>query len=100
MPPLPQLSPPHAAGLARWTLGMGRVRSWALSAVRGVRAAGWQGPANPLRPRLREGDLEARATRGAPRRQIEVEACVAPLLHGVLTSWQGTPIALALDARS
>ena len=100
MSPLPQLSQPHAAGLALWTVGMGRAHSGALSAGSGVRATGWPGPAHPLRPRLREGYLEAMAKWGTHRRQREVEACVAPRLHWGITSWQGTPIALALDARS
>ena len=97
---LPHLSKPQAAGLALWTLGMVLSRSCALSAVSGLLATVLQRPANTLRQRLRDSYLEAEAKRGAQRRQLEVETCFAPLLRWVVTSWQGTQLALALDATS
>ena len=97
---LPHLSKPQAAGLALWTLGMVLARSCALSAVSGLLATVLQWPANTLRQRLRDSYLEAEAKRGAGRRQLEVETCFAPLLRWVVTSWQGTQLALALDATS
>ena len=97
---LPHLSKPQAAGLALWTLGMVLSRSCALSAVSGLLATVLQRPANTLRQRLRDSYLEAEAKRGAGRRQLEVETCFAPLLRWVVTSWQGTQLALALDATS
>ena len=97
---LPHLSKPQAAGLALWTLGMVLSRSCALSAVSTMLATVLQWPANTLRQRLRDSYLEAEAKRGAGRRQLEVETCFAPLLRWVVTSWQGTQLALALDATS
>ena len=97
---LPHLSKPQAYGLALWSLGMILARSCALSTVSGLLATLWKGQDNTMRQRLREWYDEAAATRGQKRQSLEVEACFAPLLGWVLTQWQGSQMALALDASS
>jgi len=51
-----------------------------------------------VRPQLCECCDEAEAKRGFPRQALAVEPCFVPLLRGVLHRWQGTQLALALDA--
>jgi hypothetical protein len=51
-----------------------------------------------VRQQLREFCSEATATRGPARGALAVEPCCAPLLTWVVTPWEGTPLALALDA--
>ena len=41
---------------------------------------------------------EAAAKRGPPRGALAVEPCVVPLRAWVVHQWEGTPVALALDA--
>ena len=94
---LPHLSKPQATVLALWSLGMVLARSCALTAVATFLAV-W----------LRRGDgrcgnswefcYEAEAKRGDQRQALCVECCFVPLLAWVLSRWQGTQLALALDA--
>lgn len=73
-------------------------RSCALTAVSACLAP-WLGRHdNTLRQRLREFCYEARAKRGKNRQAVVVESCFAPLLAWVLSLWEGTQLALALDA--
>jgi hypothetical protein len=51
-----------------------------------------------VRQQLREWCDEAHATRVAPRQALVVEDGFMPLLGWVLGHWQGTQLALALDA--
>lgn len=54
-----------------------------------------------LRQRLRVFSEEAGAKRGCRRCEVEVQACFADLLLGVLASWQGKlRLVLALDANT
>ena len=53
---------------------------------------------NTVRQQLREWCYEAEAKRGDQRQALAVEACFVPLLQWILSPWQGTPVALALDA--
>jgi Transposase DDE domain len=95
---LPMLSKPQALVLALWSLGMVLARSWALSAV-SVWLASWlKRQENTVRQQLREWCYEAAAKRGAQRQALVVEDCFVPLLGWVLRHWQGTQLALALDA--
>jgi len=71
--------------------GLTRLSRW-VAELEGV-------PAGRVRQRMRELYYEAVAKRGKQRQEIEVEACFAPLLAGVVRGWQGAKeLALALDA--
>jgi hypothetical protein len=95
---LPHLSKPQATVLALWSLGMGLARSWALTAVSAFLAP-WLGrPESAVRQQLREWCSEATAKRGTTRCALAVEPCFVPLLVWVVPQWEGTQLALALDA--
>ena len=95
---LPHLSEPHATVLALWSVGMVLARSCALSAVSLFLAGGLERKANTVRQQLREFCYEAKAKRGQPRQELQVQNCFAPLLAWVLSWWEGHQLALALDA--
>ena len=95
---LPTLSKPQATVLALWSLGMVLARSCALSAVSVWLAALCQRKDNTVRQQLREWCDEAPAKRGDRRQALAVEDCFVLLLRWVLSHWQGTQLALALDA--
>jgi hypothetical protein len=95
---LPHLSAPQAYVLALWSLGVVLTRSCSLSCVSLLLAQALGRRHNTVRQQLREFYYEAAHKRGARRQSIEVEACFAPLLRWVLQEWQGTQLALALDA--
>jgi hypothetical protein len=95
---LPLLSQPQATVLALWSLGMVLARSCALTAV-AVFLAGWlHRKEQTVRQQLREFCYEVEAKRGVQRQALAVEPCFGPLLRWVLSGWQGTQVALALDA--
>ncbi len=95
---LPHLSKPQATVLALWSLGMVLARSCALTAVSGFLAT-WLGRKEPaVRQQLREFCSEATAKRGTARQELVVETCFGPLLAWVVDQWEGTQLALALDA--
>jgi Transposase DDE domain len=95
---LPHLSKPQATVLALWSLGMVLARSCALTAVSAFLAT-WLGRKEPaVRQQLREFCYEATAKRGTTRQELVVETCFAPLLAWVVDQWEGTQLALALDA--
>ena len=95
---LPHLSKPQATVLALWSLGMVLARSCALTAVSGFLAT-WLGRKEPtVRQQLREFCYEATAKRGTARQELVVETCFGPLLAWVVDQWEGTQLALALDA--
>jgi hypothetical protein len=73
-------------------------RSWALPAVSLCGAQGLERKANSVRQQVREFCDAAKAKRGGPRQEIQVEACFAPLLAWVLSWWAGHHLALAVDA--
>jgi hypothetical protein len=95
---MPHLSKPQAAVLALWSVGMVLARSCALSAVSELLAKGLERKANTVRQQLREFCYEAKAKRGGPRQEVQVETCFAPLLAWVLNWWDGNQLALAVDA--
>ena len=77
---------------------MGLARSCALTAVSLCLGAGLERQANTVRQQLRECCYEAQAKRGGPRQEVKVETCVAPLWAWVLSWWEGTLLALAVEA--
>lgn len=95
---LPHLSKPQAAVLALWSLGMILARSGALTAVTLVLAAALGRKEAAVRQQLREFCSEATAKAGQQRAALVVEDCFVPLLRWVVSWWQGTHLALALDA--
>jgi len=95
---LPHLSKPQATVLALWSLGMVLARSCALTAVSAFLAT-WLGRKEPaVYQQLREFCYEATAKRGTARQELVVETCFVPLLDWVVAQWEGTQLALALDA--
>jgi len=95
---LPHVTKPHATVGALWSLGMVLARSWALTAVRAFLAT-WLGRKEPaVYQQWRELCYEASAKRGTTRCALAVEPCFVPLLAWGVAQWEGTPLALALDA--
>ena len=94
----PHLSKPQATVLALWSLGMVLARSCALTAVATFLAVWLRRQEQTVRQQLREFCYEAEAKRGDQRQALCVEHCFVPLLAWVLSRWQGTQLALALDA--
>ncbi len=95
---LPHLSKPQATVLALSSLGMVLARSCALTAVSAFLAT-WLGrKEQTVRQQLREFCYEATPKRGAARCALAVEPCFVPLLAWVVGQWEGTQLALALDA--
>jgi hypothetical protein len=73
-------------------------RSCALSAGSVWLATLLQRKDNTVRQQWRAGGDEAQAKRGAQRQALVVEDGFMPLLRWVVGHWQGTHLALALDA--
>ena len=95
---LPHLTKPQATVLALWSLGMVLARSCALTAVSAFLAMWLHRKEETVRQQWREFCYEATAKRGLARQALVVEPCFVPLLAWVLCWWQGTQLALALDA--
>ena len=99
---LPQLSAPQVRVLAWWSLGMVLTRACALTAVSLFWALALHQSEHATRQRLREWCYaaadKAGAKRGTKRREVPVADCFVPLLGWVLSWWEGTQLALALDA--
>lgn len=95
---LPHLSKPQATVLALWSFGMVLARSCALSALSVWLATLLKRKENSVRQQLREWCYEAPAKRGKRRQALVVEDGFGPLWCWVVHGWQGTQLALALDA--
>jgi hypothetical protein len=95
---LPTVSQPQATVLALWSLGMVLARSCALTAVAAFLATWLRRPEQNVRQQLREWCYEAEAKRGDQRQAFNPQACFVPLLQWIVCQWQGTQLALALDA--
>src|SRR2546428_14094654 len=95
---LSHLSKPQATVLTLWSFGMVLARSCALTAVRQLLAKGMQRNEQTVRQQLREWYDDTPRKRGPKRQALRVETCFAPLLGWVVSGWQGTQLALALDA--
>ncbi len=98
MQPLSPLSTPQATVWALWSCGMVLARWCALSAVSSLRAEGMQRSEQTGRQRLREWSDDVPRKRGAKRQALHVETCFPVLLGWVVSWWQGTQLALAIDA--
>src|SRR5689334_1722932 len=93
---LPHLRGPQRRGLALWVLGAVLAQSACEAAVLAALLP-WA-PYHALRQRLREWLRDGVEKRVPCARQVEVEACFAPLLRWVLGWWRGRELALAVDA--
>jgi Transposase DDE domain len=93
---LPHLRPAERAGLVLWLRGAIMAKSACEGAVVTALAAIW-GHEDAIRQRLREW-LRDGADKLVPcQTQLNVSHCFVPLLRWVLTLWQGTELALAID---
>src|ERR671937_259849 len=95
---LPHLSKPQATVLALWSFGMVLAHSCALSAVSHFLAKGLRRKEQTVRQQLREWYYDTPRNRGAKRQALHVETCFPVLLGWVVSWWQGTQMALAIDA--
>jgi hypothetical protein len=98
MQQLPHLSKPQATVLARWSFGMVLARSCALTAVSHLLAKGMQRKEQTVRQQLRAWYYDTPRKRGPKRQALHVETCFPVLLGWVVSWWQGTQLALAMDA--
>jgi hypothetical protein len=95
---VPPLSKLQATVLALGSLGMVLARSCALTAVSAFLAT-WLGrKASAVYQQVRAFCYEATAKRGTARQELVVETCFVPLLTWGVDQWEGTQLALALDA--
>ena len=95
---LPQLSKPQATVLALWSFGMAIVKSCALTTVVLFLATLLKVKENTMRQRLREWCYDSKDKRGKKRVDIKVHSCFPFLMRWVMDWWQGTQVAIALDA--
>src|SRR2546422_3996237 len=95
---LSHLSKPQATVLALWSFGMVLARSCALTAVSHMLATGMKRKEQTVRQQLREWYYDTPRKRGPKRQALPVETCFAPLLGWGVSWWQGTQLALAIDA--
>src|SRR5262245_10283837 len=86
---LPSLSSSQANVLGLLSYGMIVFNSCGLTRLCNGLARIELVPAGRLRQRLREFYYEQEAKRGKKRREVEVRACFAELLTGILRHWQG-----------
>lgn len=93
---LPVLRPAQRQGLALWVYGVVLAGSACQHAVLTALLA--LGRWDQLRQYLREWLLDGKDKAAPCTTQVEVSTCFGPLLRWVLTWWQGTELALAVDA--
>lgn len=93
---LPGLRPAQRRGLALWVYGTILAGSACQNAV--VTALLVLGPWARLRQYLREWLVDGSDKAAPCQTQVDVGACFAPLLGWVVRWWQGTTLALAVDA--
>ena len=102
--PLPHLSAPQATVLALWSYGIALTRSCGRTTVATFLALLLHCKVGSMEHRLREWCYEAEAKagskRGAKRQALDVTTCFVPLLRWIVCLWQGTCLALAIDATS
>ena len=92
----PMLSPGQQGGLAWWVYGTIMAHSACQNAV--VTALLQWSKFHALRQRLREWLYDGQDKAAPCHSQVSVERCFAPLLGWVLSLWQESELALAIDA--
>lgn len=95
---LPHLSGPRARVLAWWSYGVVLAQRRGQTSVAAALALLAGQRENTVRQRLREWCYAAEDQRGRQRQAVDVEACFAPLLGGVLHWWARGAWRVALDA--
>jgi hypothetical protein len=93
---LPHLRPAQQRGLALWVFGCVLAHSATQSAVSAALLE--VGGYHALRQRLREWLYDGADRAAACAVELDVTACMAPLLRWVLAWWHGADLALAIDA--
>jgi hypothetical protein len=94
---LPQLRPSQRVGLALWVLGTVLAQSGCQTAVMSALVGLGEQP-HAIRQRLREWLYDGQDRASPCRVELDVSACMAPLLGWLLSWWQGREVALAIDA--
>jgi hypothetical protein len=93
---LPHLRPAQRRGLVLWVYGTILAQSACQNAVLTALLAG--GAWHALRQRLREWLYDGGDKAAPCQIQLDVSQCFAPLRQWVLAWWQGSELALAIDA--
>ncbi len=94
------LSGPQVKLLAEYSMGMVLAGRCGLSCA-AFALSRWLGQTfDAIRERLRDWYCSAadKSGRAGKRRELDVEACFGPLLAWVLRDWEGSDLAIALDA--
>jgi len=95
---LPHLTRSQATVLALWSFAAVVLHTCALTSVAFFLAELEDQPPNTVRQRLKEFYKQHHQKKGEKRLQLDVSGSFVPLLHWILRLWQGSAIALALDA--
>jgi len=95
---LPQLSKPQVTVLAMWSYAIAVTRTCGRHTVALFLGLLMRQKAGTVQQRLREWCYDEEDKQGSHRQQLQVECCFAPLLRWVVSLWQGTALALVLDA--
>jgi len=95
---LPHLSKPQVTVLSLWSFGMATVKSCAITTVKPFLASLLEVKENTMRQRLREWCYDSKDKRGNKRVDVKVPSCFPFLMRWVMDWWQGTQVAIALDA--
>ena len=93
---LSMLRPAQQSGLVWWVYGTILAQSACQTAV--ITALLIYGQMEAIRQRLREWLYDGHDKAARCRSQVDVSACFGGLLRWLLTGWQGSELALALDA--
>lgn len=93
---LPMLRPAQQSGLVWWVYGTILAQSACQTAV--ITALLLHGHYEALRQRLREWLYDGQDKTARCRSQVDVSACFPGVLGWLLEGWQGSELALALDA--
>jgi hypothetical protein len=94
------LTKPEAGVLALWSYGIALTRTCGRRTVALFLALLLRQKVGSVEQRLREWCYDAPAKRGEQRRAWDVTRSFVPLLRWVVSLWEGTSMALALDATS
>ena len=95
---LPQLTTPQARLLAWWSFGIAHTRSCGRLTVATFLALVLSTKVTNFEQRLYEWCLDAHDKAGTKRQSLDVTTCFVPLLSWLLRLWQGTNLALTIDA--
>ena len=97
---LPQLSVSQARVLACWSFGIAMTGSCGRYTVATFLGLLCRQKVNTVEQRLYEWCLDAKDKAGKHRQELAVTTCQVALLQWIVRLWEGTQLALALDATS